>query len=367
MAARALLLLLISPSLVAAAYFGLLATPIHVSQAAFVLRSSSNASLGGGLSGLLRMVGVASTEDETYAVHEYMTSRDALAELSKSLDLRAIYGRPDADWLARYPNPFYGPSEEDFARYMKGRISVSLNPTTGISLLEVKAFTPEDAQAIATRLLELGEVTVNALNARIQRDAIRVAEDEVTRAKERLQDAQVALTVFRNRELTMDPNESSLLVTELVARLSEELARIETQLSEALATSPGGPQVVTLQRRSSALREQIAAQRARFTEGSEGLARKVEDYERLKLEQDVATKVLSSAILSLEQARSEARRKQQYLERVAAPQLSDEAAEPDRLFDVTSIAALNLVALLLGWLMFTGISEHRPGRKVFAA
>ena len=62
----------------------------------------------------------------------------------------------------------------------------------------------------------------------------------------------------------------------------------------------------------------------------------------------------------------EARRKQLYLERIAAPQLPDKATEPERLFNITSIAALNLVLLLIGWLMKTGIAEHAPGRKVFA-
>lgn len=362
-----LFLLSLSPTLLAAVYYGVLASNIYVSEASFVLRSANRTAVPGNFAGLLKLVGISSSQDETYAVHEFMTSRDALGQLSHGLNMRALYSRPDIDILARYPSPLYGESEEDFARYMKNRIHVHLNPNTGMSMLQVEAFTPEDARDIAVRLLELSEETVNDLNERIRRDAIRVAGEEVQRAKERLQQAQVDLTGFRNRELMIDPNQSSVLVTELIASLSEQLSRLETALAEATANSPDGPQVVAIERQAEAVRAQIAAQRERFTENSDGLARKIEEFERLQLEQTVATKVLSSAILSLEDARNEARRKQLYLERIAAPQLPDMAAEPTRLFNITSIAALNLVLLLIGWLMKTGIAEHAPGRKAFAA
>jgi capsular polysaccharide transport system permease protein len=362
-----MLLLALSPTLLAAFYYTVMASNIYVSEANFVLRSANRAAVPGSFAGLLKLVGISSSQDETYAVHEFMTSRDALEQLAGGLYIRALYGRPTLDILARYPSPLYGSSEEDFARYMKNRIHVHLNPATGLSVLRVEAFTPEDARDIAVRLLDLSEVNVNELNERIRRDAIRVAEEEVQRAKERLQQAQVDLTGFRNRELMIDPNQSSVLVTELIASLSQQLTRLETELAEATANSPEGPQVVTIQRRAQAVREQIAAQRERFTENSDALARKIEEYERLQLEQEVATKVLSSAIVSLEDARNEARRKQLYLERIAAPQLPDKAVEPTRLFNIASIAALNLVVLLIGWLMKSGIAEHAPNRKAFAA
>jgi capsular polysaccharide transport system permease protein len=355
----------LSPALLAAVYFSLAASSIYVSEASFVLRSSNRTTLASGFAGFLKFVGISTSEDETYAVHEFMTSRDALEQLSRDINLRAVYSRPEADALSRYPNIFHGPLEEDFVRYMRQRIKVHLNPTTGMSMLAVQAFTPEDARAIAMRLLDISEVRVNELNERIRRDAIRVAEEEVQRAKQRLQQAQSDLTGFRNRELMIDPNESSVVVTQLIANLSEQLTRIETEIAETLVSSPGGPQLVALQSRAAALKEQITMQRERFADSSDGLAGKIEAFERLKLDQEVAAKVLSSAILSLEDARNEARRKQLYLERIASPQLPDKAAEPRRLFSIVSIVALNLILLLVVWLMKTGIAEHAPGRRVF--
>jgi capsular polysaccharide transport system permease protein len=354
------------PALMALVYYGFVASNIYVSEASFLLRSSNRTAITSGFAGFLKLVGISTSQEDTYVVHEFLTSRDALDRMSQDLDLRAMYGRSEIDGLARYPSIFYGDSEEDFTRYMKNRVTVHLNPTTGMSMLQVQAFTPEDARGIAVRLLELSEQTVNELNERIRKDAIRVAGEEVERAKERLQQAHLNITSFRNRELMINPNESSVLVMQLVASLSDQLTQIETEITQALANSPGGPQVVTLQRRAAALKDEIAQQRDRFTENSEGLARKIELFETLRLEQDVATKVLSSAILSLEDARNEAHRKQLYLERVAAPQLPDKAVEPRRLFNVVSIAALNLILLLVIWLMKTGIAEHAPGRKAFA-
>ena len=38
---------------------------------------------------------------DSYALVQYLTSRSAIDDLGRSLDLRAMFARPEADWLAR--------------------------------------------------------------------------------------------------------------------------------------------------------------------------------------------------------------------------------------------------------------------------
>lgn len=353
----AFLLLVALPTLVSALYFGLIATDRFVSESTFVVRSAK-APLSGGLGGLLQIVGITRSQDDSYSVQEYLLSRDAVTALSQRLPLREMFNRPGADFVARYPNLIRGPSEEELFQYYKSRVTVVHGATTGLTTLSVEAFRPEDSVEINRTLLGLGEAVVNRMNERIRADAIRFAETEVKRGEERLVETQIAITEFRNRELMFDPSQNSLFIAELIGRLSSELAAVTAQLREIEASSPNSPQISGLQRRIGALEGQITLERRRVSNASDGLAEKVAGYERLNLQREFAVKALASAMSSLEVARNEARRQQLYLERVVEPHVADFAERPRRLRGVLLTFAGSLLLFFVGWLLFAGVREH---------
>ena len=353
----------LSPTLLGATYYGLIATDRYVSEAQFVVRSATRSSGAGGFAAFLQMVGISKSQDDTFSVHDFIGSRDAVIQLAERLPLREMYGVAEADVLSRYPNVFYGRTLEQFHRYLKWRIEVIYNSNTGISTLKVQAFKPEDATQIADHLLRLSEQLINQMNVRIREDSVRFADDEVKRAEQRTIAAQLAITDFRNREVTLDPTRSSIHVMELVARLSGELSTANALLAEVTASSPSSPQLPALQRRVQAIQEQIAIERARISNTSDGLAQKIAQFEQLTLEREFANKALAAAITALDGARSEARRQQLYLERVAGPTKPDQALEPERFFLITTILAVNLIALMIIWLFVAGIRMHAPVRE----
>jgi len=353
----------LSPTLLGATYYGLIATDRYVSEAQFVVRSATRSSGAGGFAAFLQMVGISKSQDDTFSVHDFIGSRDAVIQLAERLPLREMYGVAEADVLSRYPNIFYGRTLEQFHRYLKWRIEVIYNSNTGISTLKVQAFKPEDATQIADHLLRLSEQLINQMNVRIREDSVRFADDEVKRAEQRTIAAQLAITDFRNREVTLDPTRSSIHVMELVARLSGELSTANALLAEVTASSPSSPQLPALQRRVQAIQEQIAIERARISNTSDGLAQKIAQFEQLTLEREFANKALAAAITALDGARSEARRQQLYLERVAGPTKPDQALEPERFFLITTILAVNLIALMIIWLFVAGIRMHAPVRE----
>jgi capsular polysaccharide transport system permease protein len=196
------------------------------------------------------------------------------------------------------------------------------------------------------------------MNERIRADAIRFAEAEVKRGEERLVETQLAITEFRNRELMLDPSQSSLVIAALIGRLSDELAAVTAQLREIEASSPSSPQIPGLRRRIAALEAQITLERQRVSNASDGLAEKIAGYERLNLQREFAVKALASAMTSLEVARNEARRQQLYLERVVEPRIADFAEQPRRLRGVVVTFAASLLLFLVGWLVLAGVREH---------
>lgn len=61
---------------------------------------------------------------------------------------------------------------------------------------------------------------------------------------------------------------------------------------------------------------------------------------------------------ALQEARSEARRKQAYVERIAQPSLPDKAEEPRRLRGIFATLVLSLIAWAILTMLLAGIREH---------
>jgi len=355
------ILIVAIPSLAAAFYYLVLASPLYVSEARFVVRPRSETAGPGGLGLALASVGVDIGEGQTdaFEVHEYMTSRDAVADLQRRLDLRSVLARPGADFLARFPRPFESQSFESLYKNYQRFVTVGYNSTTGISTLRVEAFRPDDAAAVTTALLDGGEALVNRLNDRAAEDAIAEAQRELLEAQSRSLQAQAALTEFRNREQLIDPTRSSLAGLDLVSQLQGQLDGLRAERATQAALTPQSAELPILDRRISAYEGQIAAEQTRIAGQTNSLAPKIGEYERLMLERDFADKTVATADAALEEARVDARRKQLYLERVVYPNIPDKAERPERLLSILIVLVTTLVAWAMVVLVVAGLREHR--------
>jgi capsular polysaccharide transport system permease protein len=348
------------PTLTTAVYFSLIASDRFVSEAQFIVRGVSHQDIGG-LSSLLETFGISRAEDDTFAVQDFMQSRDAVQKLESKLPLRDIFSRPEADVFSRFSHSGGKRTFEALFKYYLRRVTVVRNTSTGISRLRVGAFRPQDAQLLAKTLLALSEELVNQMNARAQRDTLNSAVSEVDRAESQVMDAQAKITSFRNRELLIDPSSASTKVIELVGQLSADLAQTKTQLTEMRNSAPSNPSIPSLEVRAAALQDQIAAQRGKMTGSEDALSAKMSDYERLTLNREFADKNLTAALASMEMARQEARRQQIYIETIVAPNLPDESTEPGRIRMVLTVFVFSLAAFAMTWMLLAGAREHVHG------
>jgi BexC/CtrB/KpsE family polysaccharide export inner-membrane protein len=261
---RTMQLLVCAPTLGAIAYFGLLASDRYVAEAQFVVRTASKPTGGAGLGAILQMTGLGRAPDEVFSVQSFLSSRNAVEQLTGRLPIREIFGRPGTDWIARYPSLFYGVTAEELHKYLGWMVTTNYMSTTGITTLRVQAFRAEDARNIALALLKLSEETVNKMNERIQNDAVQAAVVSTQRAQERLLAAQLAITRFRHAELMIDPAGSLIVITELIARLSADLTQTETLIREVSAAAAANPQLPSLRRRAEALQSQIMRERQKI-------------------------------------------------------------------------------------------------------
>jgi capsular polysaccharide transport system permease protein len=354
---KILWLTVIIPTILACIYFGLIASDVYISESRFVVRSPQRQSQTG-LGALLQSTGFSRSQDDTYSVHDFVMSRDALKELDEQIGVRKLYSSKDADFINRFPGLDWDSSFEAFHRYYQKRISVDYDTVSSISILTVRAFTADDAKRINDLLLKMGERLVNNLNDRSRQDLIKFATQEVTVAEEKAKTAALALSSFRTTQSVFDPDRQSAIQLQGVAKLQEELLATEAQLNQIRRVSPNNPQVASLANRVATLRNTIATETSKVAGGGASLTSKSANFERLVLEKGFADKQLASALTSLESARSEAERKQLYLERLVQPNLPDKALEPRRIRSIFMVLAVGLMAWGVVSLLVASVKEH---------
>ncbi len=280
------------PTTLSILYFGPIASDVYITESKFVVRSpqkSSPLSMGD----VFGKIGFSKSDDDSYSVRDYITSRDALNTLNQEIKIKDIYSQSSIDVFNRYPGlKFWDNSLERFHSYYQEHIGVQVDGSSSISTLTVRAYTAEDATKINQRLVDMSEALVNRLNERARQDLIKTANSEVSVAKNKLETISQELTKLRSQKTNHEP---------------------EKQVSK---------------------------------------------LQSLALERDFADKQLATALASLEQARTEALRKQLYIERVVQASLPDKAMEPRRIRGIFTTFILGLIAWGVLSLMISGIKEH---------
>jgi capsular polysaccharide transport system permease protein len=355
---RLFLLTVALPTTLAVVYFGLMASDVYISESRIVVRSPDRQAATG-LGALLKGAGFSRAQDDSFTVHDYVLSRDALKEINDSLGVAKAFASSEVDIFSRFGGLDFDTSFEALHRYYQKKVDVQQDSASSISTLTVRAFSAQESQSINQKLLELSEGLVNRLNERGRQDLIRSAASEVADAEKKSKSAALALSAYRNAKGVVDPERQATVQLQQVAKLQDELIATKTQLAQLRAFTPENPQIQSLQLRAQTLQSEMNAETSKVTGGELSLSNKAADFQRLALEREFADKQLTSALASLEQARNEAQRKQVYIERIAQPSLPDIAMEPRRIRSIFSAFALGLVAWGILSMLLAGVREHQ--------
>ncbi len=348
------------PTSLAVAYYGFIASDIYISESRFVVRSPQKQQSNGLLGSIMQEAGFSRAVEDTYTVHDYILSRDAMYRLNDILKIKDAYSKSSIDFINRFPTLLMKDSFEDFHEYYQKYIKVDSDVKTSISVLRVSAFSAQEARRINELLLTMSEGLINKLNERARNDLIQFASVEVKIAEQNARNASLALSNYRSKQSVFDPEKQSALQLQQIAKLQDELIAVKTQLSQVKAFTPDNPQLPMLQKRVESLNKEIATESAKVTSASEGsLSSKASAYERLVLERAFADKQLATAMAALENARNEAQRQQLYLERLAQPNLPDIAVEPKRIKGVFATLMLGLIAMGVLSMFLAGVREHQ--------
>jgi capsular polysaccharide transport system permease protein len=355
---RLFLLCVALPTAMAIVYFGLLASDVYISESRFVVRSPQKPTVSG-LGALLQGVGFSKAQDDSYTVHDYVLSRDALKEIDNKLGVAKAYSSSNVDIFNRFGALDMDSSFEALYKYYQKKVDVQQDTASSISTVTVRAYTAQDAFNINQKLLELSEALVNRLNERGRQDLIRSAATEVADAEKKSKSAANALSAYRNAKGVVDPERQATVQLQQVAKLQDELIATKTQLAQLKTFTPQNPQIQALELRARTLQNEMNLETNKVTGGDRSLADKAADFQRFALDREFADKQLASALASLESARNEAQRKQVYIERIVQPSLPDIAIEPKRMRSILATFVLGLVAWGILSMLLAGVREHQ--------
>jgi capsular polysaccharide transport system permease protein len=345
------------PTLIASIYFGMIASDVYISESQFVVRSPER-QVASGFGAMLQGAGIIKSQDDSYMVHDFILSRDALSYLDKNLSFSRKYSDESIDILSRFDGFGLDNSFEELYQYYHKHIDTIVDTSSGISSLRVKSFSPQDAYEINERLIEMSELLVNRLNERARRDMIHFAESEVDRAVKSTKLASSNVSTYRTNQSVFDPEKQSAFQLQLVSKLQDELITSKTQLGQLMSLSPDNPQIGTMKKRVELLQQQINLEMGKVTNSSGSLAQKASAFNQLSVEQIFAEKQLASALAGLEQARNDAERKQLYLERISRPNKPDMAVEPRRIRSIFAVFIFGLIVWGILSMLIAGIREH---------
>lgn len=355
---RLFLSTVVIPTLISIIYFGLIASEIYISESRFVVRSPDKKSIGG-LGALLQGAGFSRAQDDSYAVHDFILSRDALQKLESKYVISKSYGSEKVDLFNRFGALDRDYSFEALLRYYLRHVTVESDSASSISTLKVRAYDSEEAFRINENLLHSSEALVNQLNERGRQDMIRFATNEVDITKKNALAAALAVSYYRNENNIFDPAKQSSLHLQMISKLQDQLITAQSQLKQIESLTPNNPQVPALQGVVTSLQASIGNETAKVAGSGSSLSHKSVEYERLNLESTFADKQLALALTSLEQARNDAQRKQFYLERIVEPNRPDVAMEPRRIRNIIATLLLGLILWGVLTMLLAGVREHQ--------
>lgn len=341
------------PASLSTFYMLFIAADQYHSSSSFSVRSIEAAS-GGDLMGLFTQASTGNTTSDSYILIDYIRSAKMLALVEQKFDLKSVFAVRGLDYV-------YGlwsnEGLEDRLAYWRKMVRVNFDHASGIMELEVRAFDPAQAQAIAKFVMEKSDELVNNLSTSARDGVLRASHEEVRIAETRLVNAREALRTYRDESQEVDPVEGAKLALQIIGGLEAELVKLNSDMTTAKTQmSDDTPRMRVLKARIDSVEQQLATERQRLGSGdaqksgapNSDVAGRIQQYESLETEREFAERAYAASLASLEKARIDASSKQRYLAAFIEPTLSEIAQYPNRLLN----SFIMTLGLLFAWAVF---------------
>lgn len=336
-------------------YWAIWAEDRYISRATVVLESPQIAATDISFSNILTG---GNSNSDLLLLREHLLSVDMLKKVQAELPFRQHYSE-NGDFFARLHNA--NAPIEDLHDYYGKRVSLEMDDYSGVLNIEVEAFTPDFAHAVAQLLLTAGEAHMNEMGRRLAEEQVNFLERQITRLEQRFDETRTDLLAYQNEHGLISPLHTVESLNQVVATLEGDLARLQAQYTASRSfQSIRSAELVQIQSSISALQQQIDKERNRLAQATGDSLNKISsEYQTLELKAQFAEQTYSSALAALENTRIEAARKLKQVSVLQSPLLPEYATKPERLYNASVFAIIALFLAFITSMIMLIIRDHR--------
>ncbi|WP_232291601.1 chain-length determining protein [Polaromonas sp. JS666] len=343
--------------LVAAFYWGLIASDRYISEAHVVvdktdLQSSTTVDFSSLITG-------GRNNHDLLLLRDHLRSVDMLNKLHGRLNLRAHYSDRQRDPLSRLWSA--DASQERFYQHYLSRTSIEMDDQAGVLVIRAQAYDAATAQKIAAALMQEGEAFLNNMAHQLAREQVIFLEQQVAQSSQRAVVSRRALINYQNSTGMISPASKAESLTAIAARFEGQISDLKARRAGMLGyLSPDAPDVAQINLQIAALERQAALDQGRLASpAGNTLNRNIEEFQRLEAEVAFAQDVYRTSLVALERGRLEAVRMLKKLSILQSPTLAEYPVEPQRIYNILIVAIGLLMLLGISSLFIAIIRDHQ--------
>lgn len=345
--------------MLAAVYWGIIASDRYISESHILIQQTQMpATQTMNLSSILSGTSAPNRTDQML-FRDHLLSIDMLEKLDKKLSLREHYSDRRRDPISRMW--YKDLSTEWFYWYYQLRTTVEFDEYAGVLVIRAQAFTPEQAHAITSMLVEEGERYMNDMVHKLAQEQVGFIEKQVEQVYERVMRARMAVVAYQNERNLVSPEGTAENLFGIVNALEGQLSSLNTQRNAALGyLNPKSPTVMDFDLQIAAVKNQIGKEQARLTSSNRRMLNTtVEEFQRLKMNAEFAQEVYKTALASLEQARLDAARTIKMVSIIQSPTSPQYALEPRRIYNTVVFILVTLIIFGIVSLIRAILRDHQ--------
>ncbi|WP_298283145.1 hypothetical protein, partial [Acidocella sp.] len=323
----------------------------YVTTTKFVVReqmpqSAAPASVSSALSGFNPMLALV---EDSQVVVQYIESPQALADLPPSLSLNQFFAAPRGDFWARMGSHL--PPERQLL-YWRRMVRPSLDLSSGIITVTVRAFSPQDSARLAAQILQGAQSLVDRMSRAARANALSYATQTANAARATLLADQAALAAYRNRYAVLFPELTAQQQSGIGGSVLLTLAQDEAQLAalRAQGQTDQSPQVQILTSRINAEQREaddLSARLAAAPGGPQSLASVMSGYDALTTTETLDQQLYAADLQALQNARNQADERSLYLESFVQPLVPRSSIYPVRWLVMLETAVAGFILWVL--------------------
>jgi capsular polysaccharide transport system permease protein len=301
-------IVVVVPNIVSLIYFGIVASPVYVSNASMLVFKPSQGSVN--VNSLMSGSSDGESFEGAYILQKYIRSWTEYKNLAARIDLAQQYSQ--GDFVTRYGGlaTLFRDNEVALWNYYQRQTEVEVNEKNNIVTVQIKGYTPDFTYRLGQQMLQDAIAHIDTMNQQMERDYAANADRSRSIIQAKLERDEAALADYRAQIGVLDPDSHYTAQLNLLTSLEQSRANLESQYRTLAGATPNNPVAQNMQKGLAAITARINAIQGDF----KTLAEEYAHYHALALARDNDAALLKEVDTTAQQANLNSIKTKYYLQ-----------------------------------------------------